>query len=116
MRLTDFIRLTVLLMCLGGCSSRSDLEQVCQAFVELGSNPNFDSMSYDQRMQFVEARVSLSLFSKVAPMWDLVPNSVPEARYRMFKQSADELLAAEWECPEMKRLAPLISEPITDAQ
>jgi hypothetical protein len=98
------------LMVLAACGARSDLNQVCQAFVNLEKQPNLQAMGHAERMKFVNDEVSskLSRFSRVAPFWELVPNYEAEARYRMFKKGAEEL-AGPWCCPEMERLAPTLS-------
>ena len=74
-------------------------------------------MKYADRMAFVQARVMnrVSRFGYVMRAWQLVPNFVPDARYRMFNRSADELIGS-WECPAMQELAPSLSEPIVDSE
>ena len=105
------------LLVLAGCRSERDLQSICQAFVELEREPALSAMGYAQRMAFVDARVSSSISSigSVPRLWRMVPNFVPERRYRMFKHSADELVGA-WNCPAMERLSPTLSEPIVGSE
>jgi len=81
------------LIVLAACSARGELDQVCQAFSNLEKQPNLHAMGHADRMKFVNDEVSpkLSRLSRVAPLWELVPNFDAEARYRMFKKGADEL-------------------------
>ena len=104
--------LLLLMLALAGCDAKSDLVEVCQAFSSLEKQPALASMSHADRMRFVDEHVApqLSRFSKVRALWELLPNYESEARYRMFKRGADELVG-KWDCPEMERLAPTLSEP-----
>ena len=105
------------ILLLVGCRSEHDLTAVCQSFDALEREPALSTMGYAQRMAFVDERVSgsISRFGSVTRLWRLLPNSVPEARYRMFKRSADELVGA-WNCPAMERLAPSLSEPVVGSE
>lgn len=110
-------RLALLAVLLGACSAKDDLQQVCDAFANLELEPNLAVMVDSDRMRFVNDRVSpkLSRFSKVTPLWKLIPNFESEARYRMFKRGADELVG-NWDCPAMERLAPSLSQPVVGSR
>jgi hypothetical protein len=101
----------LLVTLLGACDAKSDLAEVCAAFSSLEQQPQLQGMGHAERMSFVNDRVlpSLSRFSKVTPFWELLLNYDAEARYRMFKRGADELVG-RWDCPEMERLAPTLTE------
>jgi hypothetical protein len=74
-------------------------------------------MGHALRMAFVNERVAdnLSSFGQVSRAWALIPNFVPESRYRMFKRIADEMVGT-WDCAPMERLAPSLSEPIVGSE
>lgn len=67
-------------------------------------------------MDFVNRRVTEELWSvsQVRGLWQNVPNYESTARYRMFKRTAEELLDQPWDCPDMQRFAPTLSEPIPE--
>ena len=98
-----------------GCDDRGELRTVCLAFAALEGQSGLDEMGTRERMAFVNERVEgkLSRFGRVAPLWRLIPSFESEARYRMFKRSADELVG-NWNCPVMKKLAPSLSEPVEE--
>lgn len=85
-------------------------------FTELSQQAKLSDMSHEQRMSFVGERVTarLGAFSQVLGLWMNVPNYEATARYRMFKRTAEELLGQPWECPDMQRLAPTLSEPVPE--
>ena len=97
---------------LAGCGTERELHDICGVFRRLAARADLAELSAGERMAYTQDRVRevLSPFSKVEPLWDMVPASVAESRYRMFKQGAEELLDREWHCAEMKRLAPTLTE------
>lgn len=101
---------------LAACSNARDLGKVCAAFTELSIQPEIETMTHEQRMDFVSRRVTENLWcmSQVNGLWANVPNYEATARYRMFRRTAEDLLAESWECPAMERLAPTLSEPIPE--
>lgn len=98
------------------CSNARELGKVCSAFKELSTQPGIETMTREQRMDFVDRRVTESLWcmSPVNGLWENVPNYEATARYRMFRRTAEDLLAGSWECPDMERLAPTLSEPVPE--
>lgn len=99
---------------LASCDTASDLDEVCHSFTELAAEPSLAQLAPNQRLGLVNERISakLSRFSQVRPLWQHVPNYESEARYRMFKRTAEELLGRPWDCPDMQRLAPTLSVPV----
>jgi hypothetical protein len=106
----------IVLALAAGCNKTGDLEQVCSAFTQLAAEPKLATMDSSARMDFVNGRVAQSVgrFSQVNDLWELIPNYESEARYRMFRRTAEELLGRPWQCPDMERLASTLSEPMPE--
>jgi hypothetical protein len=101
---------------LPACNNAQALADVCSVFTELSQQAKLSDMSHEQRMAFVNQRVTERLwsFSQVSGLWKNVANYEATARYRMFKRTAEDLLDQSWHCPDMQRLAPTLSEPIPE--
>jgi hypothetical protein len=97
-----------------GCSDARDLDKICRVFSALAAQPGLERMGSDERMNFVNKHVSDQLWShsQVMSLWRNIPNYESTARYRMFKRTAEDLLGQPWDCLEMQRLAPTLSEPV----
>lgn len=90
-----------------GHAEENDFEKVCMYFQQLGKLPNIDTMTNQQRNNFIMDNITQNLKSdsdaRVA--WEAIAYVEAGERYDLFKSAAESVGSSKWQCTAMKDLA-----------
>lgn len=95
-----------------GCAEnkepKNSFQVVCESFQELEKMASVDSMTPEDRNNFIVSRIEKNIPDSAAHVsWEAVSYAVSEQRYEIFKMGAESELKEAWDCPSMRNLAPL---------
>lgn len=89
-----------------------DYEKVCSYFVELKKAEKNKKFNKIQRKEFITERIemNLSVDSPARQAWPLVLYGVPEVRYELYTDTAEDVMRKKWHCNAMKELIPVTGD------
>ncbi|MDH5409145.1 MAG: hypothetical protein OEY00_11100 [Gammaproteobacteria bacterium] len=96
----------------GNClANNADFDVVCSYFQSLDTHKGQKAMDHMQRNNFIfEKLKSLPETSNAKAAWEAVSNAEANQRYELFKSATESVINKTWDCPAMKKLAPVTGE------
>ncbi|RDH85980.1 MAG: hypothetical protein DIZ80_00460 [endosymbiont of Galathealinum brachiosum] len=86
-------------------AGQNDFDKICSYFEQLDNVITQKKMTKQQGANFITGYVNKELkeSSAARQAWEVIVYAVPEERYDIYKDTADEILKYSWKCEAMKK-------------